>query len=175
MRYFQPKMIPLLCIAVACIGVITLSSWNIPMTPGMLRKFFPVTDTVSPCDQKKMKLLEAAHVQLDQLKHKLQRRDIAAEVCKALQQVQLDEVQTEIDQALKDADQTLAQIDAAALQVQVRESLRKIDAQQISEQARIAAQRVQPLIEKALRETTLQIEKAQDEITRTQKELRTKS
>lgn len=175
MRYFQPKMISLISIAIACIGLVALSSWSMPMAPGILGKFFMVTDTVpAGCDQK-TKLLEAAHAQLDQIKQKLQQRDIAAELHEALQEIQLGEMQTDIDQALQDADRTLAQLDAVAVKEKLRDGLHKIDAQQISEQARIATRSIQPLIEKALRETTLQIEKAQAEIIQSQKELRKKS
>ncbi|MCH5600912.1 hypothetical protein [Niabella ginsengisoli] len=175
MRFTKPKILSIFFILVGIIAIVTLASWNLPMSPGMFDKFFSVSDTIPGNCKEKLSDLDEAFAKLEKAKIELKEKDIAASVTKALREINIQQIQESVDNALADADVALDKVDLEHIKSNVASAIAKINTEKINEQVKIAAENLKPQIEKSIEEARLQIEKAQKEITDAKKQLRTKS
>ncbi|WP_346236801.1 hypothetical protein ABDK00_013840 [Niabella insulamsoli] len=175
MRNSKPKMFQLsLVIILIMAGAFMLVSWTIPMGPGMMNRFFAASDTIPSDGNRKMIDLDEAYISLEKAKEKLKEHDIAKEVAEALQRIDLTEMQSDLEDALADANHSLQDMQNACEASKIKEALSAINAEKMNAEIKVATQNLKPQIEKALKKTQIEIEKAQSEIRELKRELRRK-
>ncbi|MCH5689411.1 hypothetical protein LWM68_37325 [Niabella sp. W65] len=112
-------------------SIVTLASWNVPMSSGVLSRFFDISDTIpQKCDKKIVELNEAI-AQLQKATETLKERDIAAEVAKAVESLNLDEIHSNVEDAVLQARSALAKVDAQKIKEEVASALAKIDKEKL--------------------------------------------
>lgn len=164
MHFPKAKTGTLLLLAMALVSVITLASWSMPMTPGMLSKFFDISDTVPQKCETRISELNEAIAQLEKATTSLKERNIAGEVAKAIENLNLDEIHSSVEEAVFQAKSALAKADAQKVKEELAQALAKIDKEKIEEQVKTATANLQPHLQRSLEEVKRELEQAKREL-----------
>lgn len=157
---------------IAVICVITLVSWSVPMTPGILTRFFNSTDTIPGKCTSPAADIDQAIADVQKAAEALKDRNIAEEVAKAIENIDLQDIHAHVEDAMLQAKTALAKVDVQKIKAEVSLALTKIDKEKIEEQVKIATANLQPQIQKSLEEAKKELEQAKQELEAMKQKLR---
>jgi len=142
------------------------------MTSGVFSKFFYTFDTIpKKCNTRIVEINEAI-AQLEKATETLKDRDIAKEVAKAIEGINLDEIHSNVEDAMIQAKSALEKVDVQKIKDEVSLALAKIDKEKIEEQVKIATANLQPQIQKSLEEAKKELEQAKQELESVKQKIR---
>lgn len=160
----KPKRSGITITLLAITGLITLVSWSVPLTTGVLSKFFNLTDTIPQNAPTKITELDEAILQLEKATQTLKERDIATEIADAVKEINLEDIHRSVNDAMTQAKSALDKVDARKVKEQVTAALAEIDKEKIEEQVKIATARLQPQLQKSLEEAKRELKQAKQEL-----------
>ncbi|MEE6187543.1 hypothetical protein PIECOFPK_00051 [Mycovorax composti] len=173
MRYFKFYR-ALFVVLLATFTIFTLASWTIPMIPGFFQKFFAISDTIPSQRDKKIAELNEAITQLEKAVRELKHRDIASEVSRTIEGINLDIIHCNVEKAVVQVKSALKIKEIQPVKDELNNALSKISKGQIEEQVKMATMLIQPQLEKNLKEAQEELEKAKKELESVREHIRNK-
>ena len=165
MSFFKISKNSMILIVTALVGMITLASWSMPMTTGLMGKFFEVSDTVPKSSRSRIAALNEAIDRVEKATETLNRIDIAAEIAKAVESIHLDKVHSHVTDAVSQARSALEETDARHIKDAVAQALVKIDAEKIQAS-------LQPQLQQSLDQAKRELERARQELKAAKQKIR---
>lgn len=181
-----------LLIALCIIGVtLALISWDRKQLPGGFHQRQQTHDTIPPKKDKKIRDLDEAIAELENIDMKAHMDKAMAEVDRAMKEIDGEKIRLEVERAMREVDfnkikaevdKAMKEVDFAKIEREIKESLAKIDWDkmkaeldevkkiELSEmeaslaEAREEMKKIGPEIEKELQKAKVEIEKAKAEM-----------
>jgi hypothetical protein len=181
----------LLALFVAAATAFALISWGHRQQPGQFKNEQSYKDTVPPKKDKKIRDLDEAIAELDNIDLKVHMEKAMQEVAEAMKQIDGEKMRLDIEKSMKEVDfdkvkmeidKAMKEVDFAKIEKEVKESMKKIDWDKMKAEmdevkkinlkevdqelakARKELENVRPQIEKELQNAKVEIEKAKLEM-----------
>src|SRR5436190_13478552 len=126
----------LLALFVAAATAFALISWGHRQQPGHFKNEQSYKDTVTPKKDKKVRELDEANAELDNIDLKVHMEKAMQEVAEAMKQIDGEKMRLDIEKSMKEVDfdkvkmeidKAMKEVDFAKIEKEVKESMEKID------------------------------------------------